>query len=137
LPTGISVVDTTNFAIAPGGDHCSGTVVHAGAGCAVDFLFSPTAPHAWESRLNMTGNAAIFDTYFISGLGTQGWAGMAPSLDFGSVEMGNSTVLAIPVRNIGTGALHVTGAGSALRWATRSRRRRARACRGAARASST
>jgi len=105
----ITSPDTVNFAVVPGSDKCSGTTVPVGGTCSIAFVFSPTAPHHWESRLNVDSNAYLAVPPVIDGTGLSPWAGMAPTLSFGTVALTSSSTLAIPIRNIGTSSLHVTG----------------------------
>ena len=108
--TSISPVDTTNFSVVTGTDKCSGSVVPPGGTCSIGFVFSPTLPRPWESLMNINSNASLWPGDFkLEGTGIAPWAGMAPGFRFDARALGSSSTLLIPVRNIGTSSLHVTG----------------------------
>jgi uncharacterized repeat protein (TIGR01451 family) len=112
--------------VSAGGDFaadassCTAQPVPAGQGCVINVTFSPTATGLRTGTVKITSNAASSpDSITLAGTGVAPVISVAPaSLAFGSVPIGTtSSQQTVTVSNLGTSALHVSGAAASAPFA--------------------
>lgn len=107
-----------DFAIAPGGDLCTGTVLAVGTSCTIDAVFSPAVAGTRRAGIQIVHNGSGGSS--LIGLGGSAFvatpaAALSPaSLTFPSTSVGAvSAGQAVTLTNSGTAALNVTSVGVA------------------------
>lgn len=102
---GVSITGT-GFAIAAGGDNCTGRVVPpsssaTAAPCTVTVTFTPASASAFTGQLQITSNGAPL-AVALAGQGTQAALRATPAaFDFGGVDVGGAPTTDIVLMNTG------------------------------------